>query len=557
MTMVEDALPSIDNAPIANGLEPVIDMQVAKETSAPKASPFDAEFEKTTLQTLKEWHIPGMSIAVIDGKDTWTQGYGYATLPDIPVKPSTLYYTGSTTKSFLAAAAAMLVHDNEKYSHVQWDTPMNELVRDDFVLEDEYATSHVTLEDALSHRTGMPGHTLTFGGNTLKESVRSLRHLYLNKPIRTTWQYCNLMYMAVSHMVEVVTGSWLGDFFKEKIWAPLGMTSTFFRLDDAERYVQHHQDNALATGYSWDKGSGISKPVAHWRDMPVAGAGAIISNVIDYAKYVRSMIEQSGPLPSQAYADLVSPRTIMPPFDPHFSHTMLYSLGWMIGVYHGHTIITHGGGLDGFSSAMMYLPDKKFGIVVLANGQSRGTEDPAWYLIDNLLQVPQEKRINMLEWNGSAQAEAQKQIESAPARLYPLAPSPGLPLTFPLADYTGVYTHPAYRPLVVSVTKDTPVPRLRAVAEGGVKVVLNLRHVTADHFVGDLVLFTHGVEPLAAIKAGFKLDIQGKVSEFGAELEFLSGGGKMIWFKRQPYSEDATLLPSATLASQGSENHGS
>lgn len=140
--------------------------------------------------------------------------------------------------------------------------------------------------------------------------------------------------------------------------------------------------------------------------------------------------------------------------------------------------------------------------------------------------------------NESAQAEAQKQIESAPARLYPLAPSPGLPLTLPLTEYTGVYTHPAYRAFVVSVTNDAPVQQLRAVAEGGVKVVLHLRHVTGEHFVGDLVLFTHGVDPLAAVKAEFKLDIQGKVSEFGAELEFLSGGGKMIWFKRQPESED-------------------
>ena len=68
MTIVEDAFSSVDIAPVENGLKPNME-----ETSAPRTSPFSAEFEEIILQTLKEWHIPGMSIAVIDGKGTWTQ----------------------------------------------------------------------------------------------------------------------------------------------------------------------------------------------------------------------------------------------------------------------------------------------------------------------------------------------------------------------------------------------------------------------------------------------------------------------------------------------------
>lgn len=317
------------------------------------------------------------------------------------MQPTTLFYTGSTTKSFLAAAVSTLVHDNDKFGEIQWDTPLNQLIRDDFVLQDHYATSHVTIEDALSHRTGMPGHTLTFGGSTLKESVRSLRHLYMNKPIRTTWQYCNLMYMAVSHMVEVVTGSWLGDFMKKRIWEPLGMKQTFFKLADAEEYVrQHHPECQIAVGYSWDKTNEVAKAVPCWRDMVVSGAGAIISSAEDYAKYLRMMIEQpqDGPLPNQSYTDVTSPRTIMPPFDPHYSQTLLYALGWIIGVYNGEAVVSHGGGLEGFSTGMLYLPARKFGVAILANTQSRGTEVPAWHLIDNLLNVPLEKRVDMFEW---------------------------------------------------------------------------------------------------------------------------------------------------------------
>ena len=96
------------------------------------------------------------------------------------------------------------------------------------MLVDSWATSHVTLEDILSHRTGLPRHDLSYGGSqdTLKGVVQSLRHLPLTAEPRTKFQYCNLMFMTASYVAEVLEGKWLGDVLKERIWAPLGMTST-------------------------------------------------------------------------------------------------------------------------------------------------------------------------------------------------------------------------------------------------------------------------------------------------------------------------------------------
>lgn len=127
---------------------------------------------------------------------------------------------------------SLLVDDNKNYSQVQWDTPISELIRDDFVLEDYYATSHITIEDALSHRTGMPRHDFSYGGfyeghkATPKDIVRALRHLPLTAEPRAKYQYCNMMYVTVAHVIEVLTGKWLGDVVKERIWKPLGMKST-------------------------------------------------------------------------------------------------------------------------------------------------------------------------------------------------------------------------------------------------------------------------------------------------------------------------------------------
>ena len=61
------------------------------------------------------------------------------------------------TKAFTAAAVSFLVVDqDEKFEHVKWDTPMSRLIADDFVLHDAVATASVTIEDLLSHRSGLP-----------------------------------------------------------------------------------------------------------------------------------------------------------------------------------------------------------------------------------------------------------------------------------------------------------------------------------------------------------------------------------------------------------------
>lgn len=156
-------------------------------------SPFDASFDEFVNQTLSNWRVPGLSVAVIDGDKVYSKGYGVATFPSTPVTSDTLFFTGSTTKAFVAAALAQLVQDNTNYPHVRWATPVSDLIRDDFVLADEYATARSTIEDALSHRSGLPRHDLAYGhvNDSPKSIVRNMRYLPLTAEPRTTYQYCN------------------------------------------------------------------------------------------------------------------------------------------------------------------------------------------------------------------------------------------------------------------------------------------------------------------------------------------------------------------------------
>jgi len=68
--------------------------------------------------------------------------------------------------------------DDSKFPTVNWDTPLAKIIPEDFVLDDEYLTQQVTIKDALSHRTGMPGHGLVLQNYPIKQSTRNLRHLF-------------------------------------------------------------------------------------------------------------------------------------------------------------------------------------------------------------------------------------------------------------------------------------------------------------------------------------------------------------------------------------------
>ncbi|KAL8976263.1 MAG: hypothetical protein Q9177_006891, partial [Variospora cf. flavescens] len=333
-------------------------------------SPFTQEVDEDVIELLDQWHIPGLSIAVIDGRDTFSKGYGISSFPSTPVTTSTLFYTGSTTKAFTAATLALLIDEsNNSTTPLSWTTPISTLIPADFVLPDEYATLHATLEDAASHRTGMPRHDSSYGGPEfqLRDIVQNLRNLPMTAEIRTRYQYCNMMYMTLSHVIETLTGSWLGDVLHNRIWKPLRMSRTYFSFSQAQQASKSGLAH-LAEGYMWNNRTQkyVQTP---WMDSPLpSGAGNIISNVDDYAKWLRFLIDQSAPLSKAGHMSLRHPRTIVADSPiPGTLSPSTYALGWSVENYRGEPLISHNGGVPGFGALVGYLPQRNYGIAMMGN----------------------------------------------------------------------------------------------------------------------------------------------------------------------------------------------
>lgn len=115
-------------------------------------------FAALAQELMRQNHVPGLAIAVVQGDDIASAGYGKASLePPKACTADTLFDIASSSKSITAAAVGLLVDDDENHPEVRHDALMSDLLPDDFVLSDSLYTKQVTVEDILSHRSGIPG----------------------------------------------------------------------------------------------------------------------------------------------------------------------------------------------------------------------------------------------------------------------------------------------------------------------------------------------------------------------------------------------------------------
>ncbi|KAK0126158.1 hypothetical protein ONS95_007776 [Cadophora gregata] len=502
---------------------------MARASSLIRHGSFTPEFDDLVSKTMRRWKVPGLSIAVIDNDTVLSKGYGYSRYPGKPVNPSTLFNAASMAKAFTATAVSLLVDDDERFPHVKWTTAVASLIGDDFVLSDN-RTDQITVEDILSHRTGLPPcDDACYGINakvsdTPKSVTRKLRHLPRSRPIRTTYQYSNVMFAVAAHLVETLTGQHLEDFLREKIWDPLKMNNTFYAGEDLE---QRQGTRDMATGYGYDKEKKEYFEIP-WPVQPEGrGAGEIISSALDYAEFLKCMINKTEPISEKGHEELVKPRIVTDEtLKPYMSH-VCYSLGFETFSYHGELIIGHDGATDGFTSKMIFIPRLKWGFVSFANFQDgyEAQQKICWALVYDLLSISLDKQ---LDWDEHFQREHDENHPDTKEDryLYPKLPEPPLPTTLELSAYVGEYCHPGWGTHIV----DFKDGKLQIDCRDRTwKYILTLVHASGEFFVAAVRMLD--VREKFNLRAEFRIGPDGGVGALGIEyIEEL--GGEKIWFDR-------------------------
>ena len=108
---------------------------------------------------LKNTGVPGIAVAIVHGgKTVYAKGFGVRDASkgdgqDNKVDADTVFQLASVSKSVGATVVAREVTDKV----ISWDTPVVSKLPW-FALSDPYVTSHVTVADLYSHRSGLPDH---------------------------------------------------------------------------------------------------------------------------------------------------------------------------------------------------------------------------------------------------------------------------------------------------------------------------------------------------------------------------------------------------------------
>jgi CubicO group peptidase (beta-lactamase class C family) len=291
------------------------------------------------------------------------------------------------------------VSNNTHYPHIQWNTPLHTLLPE-FVLSDSYATTHLTLIDILSHRSGLPRHDqVLLQDLTLPEVVERLKYLPLTEEIRTKFQYCNLMYVVAAHLIEKSTNQSLYEFLKENLWDPLGMTSTY--LDVAPAL---HDNRDVSEGYWFNPETNETLSTNLAYGPVVRGAGNTLTSVNEYAKWISAHLSRSPPIPNDenGYGMLFGAHSIAETgvVAPFLGAPTLYAAGWTLQSYRGLQIIQHGGAQVGFGAFVVLLPEVEAGFAILGNemaGMNTASLVLGFGIVDDLLGVEEGERF---DWEG-------------------------------------------------------------------------------------------------------------------------------------------------------------
>jgi CubicO group peptidase (beta-lactamase class C family) len=359
---------------LAQGTEPTLAQRLARLTEE--------------LETQRqELHIPGMARAVVQGDELiYSHSFGSADLESSkPVTPETLFAIGSSTKAFTASLIGMLVDEGK----MSWDDPVTKfLPYFELEIDTDDPEATVTIRDLLSNRTGFTRMGMLWAGGTVtrEEVLRTATRAEPFAPFRKKFYYNNIAFLAAGMASSAAAGSSWDELLAERLLTPLGMKSSSSSIRTAQ------SDERLSRGYLWKEATQEYEQLPMRSLDGIAPAGAINSNVLDMAQWLRFQLGR-GTFGGQV---LLSEAQLGETWSKQIEAGpgVDYGLGWMLRSVGDHRLVEHGGNIDGFAAEVAMFPDADLGFVLLTNVTATQLQATSPKLVagDLLREEPQDLR---------------------------------------------------------------------------------------------------------------------------------------------------------------------
>jgi D-alanyl-D-alanine carboxypeptidase len=323
------------------------------------AGVFADEVDRYLEERMRTMRIPGLSLAVVrDGRVVKSQGYGYADLQHrVPATADTVYEIGSNTKQFTAVAVLMLAEEGK----LRLEDPITTYFPGAPGFWQRITVAHLlTHTGGIQNHVAVPGYVGVFQTNLFFEGSPARDELlkkFFELPREfepgETWSYDNTGYILLGWIVEKASGLPYWRFMEERVFRPLGMTST--RSTDPKPIVP-----GRASGYGWVDGAFENRATLF--PHVAFSAGSVLSTVGDIARWDAALGTDRLLRPGswrRAWTPAKAADGALLPFD--------YGFGWFVDSHHGRRYVAHGGGTPGFSSAIHRFEDDRLLVVILTN----------------------------------------------------------------------------------------------------------------------------------------------------------------------------------------------
>jgi N-acyl-D-aspartate/D-glutamate deacylase/CubicO group peptidase (beta-lactamase class C family) len=297
---------------------------------------------------MSKQRIPGMGVAVIRRGAVKAQGYGMANIEhNVPVTDRTIFQSGSLGKQFTATAIMLQVQDGK----LSLADPLSK----HFAPAPE-SWNTITVRHLLTHTSGIPDYNdgqLDYRKDYSEdELVAFAKTLPLDFTPGSEWKYSNTGYILLGALVRKVSGSFYGDVLRDRVFAPLGMTTA--RVISEADIVANR-----AAGYRLERGELKNQ---EWVSpaMNTTADGSLYLALRDLSAWDRGLRE-GAILRPEGWREIFTPVRL------NSGRVHPYGFGFEVDRIAGRTIQRHGGAWQGFKSYITRYGDNELTVIALAN----------------------------------------------------------------------------------------------------------------------------------------------------------------------------------------------
>ncbi len=304
---------------------------------------------------------PGATALVYRKGDViFRKGFGLANLElNVPMRPENVFEIGSITKQFTAVAILML----EEQGKLSITDEITKFIPD-------YPThgKSISIHHLLNHTSGIKSYTSipSFRENARVDmSPTELMDVFKNEPMDfepgAQFLYNNSGYILLGHIIEVVTEDTYENFIQKNIFEPLGMENSYY--GSHKRIIDNR-----AYGYQKDGDTFVNADYLSMT-LPYA-AGSLMSTIDDLLKW-QLALNNYKLISKESYEKAINGSTL------NNGDEIGYGYGLRKGTTQGTKSISHGGGIFGYTTMGVYLPEEDIFVSILSNCNCNSPSDVA------------------------------------------------------------------------------------------------------------------------------------------------------------------------------------